>query len=144
MKILFVCRGNVGRSQIAEALFNINSSTHQATSVGTKVFDKDGVSVEGEKLSEREGAKHIISTMDELGIDVRMARRNQITKESTLEANIIVSMSEEETLPEYLKENDKVRYWNIEDPKNKTIEEVRVTRERIDQLVNELLEEIGR
>ena len=68
----------------------------------------------------------------------------EIKEEDVSEANIIVSMAEEETLPEYMKDNSKVRHWKIEDPKNQTIEEVRATREQINHLVNKLLEEIGK
>ena len=142
MNILFVCRGNVGRSQIAQALFNNLSKNHRATSVGTKVVDKEGNSVEGEKLQDREGARHIVATLDEIGIDVRLAKRNQITKEVVDSADIIVVMAEKETLPEYLLENQKVRYWEVGDPKNQTLEEVRATRETITGFVKELLNEI--
>lgn len=142
MKILFVCRGNVGRSQIAEALFNNFSKNHSATSVGTKVVDKEGKSVEGEMLKDREGAKHIIAVMDEVGIDVRFAARKQVTKDSVDDSDIVVVMAEKETLPDYLLESDKVRYWEIGDPKNQTLEEVRATRDTVDGLVKELLTEV--
>lgn len=142
MKILFVCRGNVGRSQIAEALFNNLSKNHEAISVGTKVFDKEGNSVEGEKLQDREGAKHIVAVMDEVELDVRLAERNQITENVVNDSDIIVVMAEKETLPNYLLENDKVRYWDIGDPKNQTLEEVRVTRDTLNKLVKELVAEI--
>lgn len=33
-KILFVCHGNVGRSQIAQAYYNYYSRTHNASSAG--------------------------------------------------------------------------------------------------------------
>ena len=36
MNVLFVCNGNVSRSQVAETLFN-HLSEHQATSAGTAV-----------------------------------------------------------------------------------------------------------
>ncbi len=37
MEILFVCRANVGRSQMAAGLFNKYSKTHHADSVGFQV-----------------------------------------------------------------------------------------------------------
>lgn len=142
MKILFVCRGNVGRSQIAEAIFNNLSKNHKAISVGTKVLDKEGNSVEGEKLQDREGAKHIVAVMDEMELDVRLAARNQITENAVNDSDIVIVMAEKETLPEYLFESEKVRYWDIGDPKNKTLEEVRVTRDTLNNLVKELVAEI--
>lgn len=142
MKILFVCRGNVGRSQIAEALFNSLSKNHKAISVGTKVFDKEGNSVEGEKLKDREGAKHVVASMDEVELDVHQAERNQITEQVVEDSDLIIVMAEKETIPEYLLKNDKVRYWGIVDPKNQTLEEVRVIRDTIHNLVKELVTEI--
>lgn len=142
MKILFVCRGNVGRSQIAEALFNNLSKNHKAISVGTKVFDKEGNSKDGEKLQDREGAKHIVAVMDEIDLDVRLAERNQITENAVNNSDIVIVMAEKETLPEYLLTSDKVRYWDIGDPKNQTLEEVRMTRDTINNLVKELVAEI--
>ncbi len=142
MKILFVCRGNVGRSQIAEALFNSLSKNHKATSAGTKVFDKDGNSKDGEKLQDRDGAKHIIAVMDEVELDVRLAERNQVTQQVVQDSDLIIVMAEKETLPEYLLKNDKVRYWDIGDPKNQTLEEVRATRNTLNNLVSELVTEI--
>ena len=35
MKVLFVCRGNVGRSQMAEAYYNFFTKSNMATSAGT-------------------------------------------------------------------------------------------------------------
>lgn len=142
MKILFVCRGNVGRSQIAEALFNNLSKNHKAISVGTKVFDKEGNSKDGEKLQDREGAKHIVAVMDEIDLDVRLAERNQITENTVNNSDIVIVMAEKETLPEYLLTSDKVRYWDIGDPKNQTLEEVRMTRDTLNNLVKELVAEI--
>lgn len=142
MKILFVCRGNVGRSQIAEALFNNLSKNHKGVSVGTKVFDKDGTSKDGERLQDREGAKHIIAIMDEVELDVRLAVRNQITEEAVQNSDLIVVMAEKETIPSYLLESNKVRYWDIGDPKNQTLEEVRITRDTLNNLVKQLIAEI--
>lgn len=142
MKILFVCRGNVGRSQIAEALFNNLSKNHKAISVGTKVFDKEGNSVEGEKLQDRESVKHIVAVMDEVELDVRLAERNQITEQAVQDSDLIVVMAEKETLPNYVLESNKVRYWDIGDPKNQALEEVRVTRDTLNNLVKELVTEI--
>ena len=142
MKLLFVCRGNVGRSQIAEAFFNNLLKNHKAISVGTKVFNKEGKSVEGEKLKDRDGAKHIVAVMDEVGLDVRLAERNQITEQVIQDTDLIIVMAEKETLPEYLLNSDKVRYWDIDDPKNQTLEEVRATRDTINNLVKKLVTEI--
>lgn len=111
MKILFVCRGNVGRSQMAEALFNQKAPNgFIATSVGTKVFDKEGNSCEGEMLENRVGAEHVVATLKEVGVDASKATRNQITKEAFDESDVVVVMAEKETLQDYLLKNEKVRH----------------------------------
>jgi protein-tyrosine-phosphatase len=144
MNILVVCRGNVGRSQIAEALLKKYApASWRITSVGTRVIDKEGNSVEGEKLRDRAGAEAVLTVLYEAGIDAREAERNQITEKAVEEADVIVSMAERETLPGYLKESKKVRFWDIQDPKEKTLEEVRKIRDRVTKLVEGLISELA-
>lgn len=44
LDVLFVCRANLGRSQMAQAMFN-RLSKHQSTSAGTMVLEMDGQTV---------------------------------------------------------------------------------------------------
>ncbi|MBI2045321.1 hypothetical protein HYT23_04655 [Candidatus Pacearchaeota archaeon] len=64
MKILFVCKGNVGRSQIAEALFS-KYSQHQVMSAGTKVFES-----ENQKLKEIPLAEPVIRFIKKEGMNI--------------------------------------------------------------------------
>ena len=111
MKILFVCRGNVGRSQMAVALFYKYSGI-KAFSAGTKVFEK-----EGQKLKEIPLAEPVIRFMREEGIDVAGNTRTQLTPEMIKDFDKIIVMAEPETIPEYLSKSDKAEFWDIEDPK---------------------------
>ncbi|MEK6842292.1 MAG: low molecular weight phosphatase family protein, partial [Nanoarchaeota archaeon] len=63
MKVLFVCRGNVGRSQMAQVLFEKLSGL-KSFSVGTKV------NFEGQKIGEIELAKLVVDSMKKHGLDV--------------------------------------------------------------------------
>ena len=129
---------------MAEAIFNkLAPEGFTIKSVGTKVFDKEGNSVDGEKLRDREGAKGVIEVLHEIGIDVRDAERNQITEEAVHTADVIVSMAERNTLPDYLQGNSKIRFWDIEDPKGKGIEELRRIRDQVTGLAKNLTLELG-
>lgn len=142
-KVLFVCRGNIGRSQMAEAIFNLRAPEGwTAFSMGTKVFDKEGNSKEGEKLKDREGAEQVLSVLREMDIEASEAERNQITEEAVLSADQIVIMAEKETWPSYLHSNDKLIYWDIIEPKAKDISETRAIREQISGLVEKLILDI--
>lgn len=143
MKILFVCRGNVGRSQIAEALFNQRvGSEHHAFSAGTWVKDKNGVSMHGTKLHEFEAAKEVVSSLREIDIEVGENIRTQIDEAMVDEADVVVVMAEEHTIPEFLKKSPKARHWQIEDPKGMNQEDTNKIRDQISMFVNELLSEI--
>jgi arsenate reductase (thioredoxin) len=143
MKILFVCRGNVGRSQIAEALLiKLVGDTHVVISAGTSVRDKEGNSRQGEKLKDREGAANIVTVMAEMGIDVKDKQRDQLSESMVEQADIIISMAEKESMPEYLFMSTKVKYWEFPDPKGAGLDEVREMRDSILKKVEELALEL--
>jgi len=136
MKILFVCKGNHGRSQIAEAIFNdFSNGKHIATSAGTKVkteeMDKDG-----QKVSD----SVIIEVMKELGIDVSEKIRNQLTQEMVEEADKIIVMAQEETIPEYLKQSKKAIFWKVPDPSKQPIEFARDVRDKLKTMIADFIE----
>ena len=143
MKILFVCRGNVGRSQIAEVIFNKNAGDDlRAFSAGTWVKDKDGMSMHGKKLSDFTAANEVLASLREIGIDAREQKRDQINEEMVEEADVIVVMAEEHTIPEFLKSSPKIRYWEIADPKGMDQDATNKIRDQISNLVLELLTDL--
>ena len=56
------------------------------------------------------------------------------------EADIVVSMAEEPFIPEFLKKNKKVIWWDIANPDNATPEFVEETYKKLSVLVRELVE----
>ena len=133
MKILFICRANVGRSQMATAFFNTLSTKHHAIGAGTHVGDN-----EGRPLQEL-----VIQCMAELGYDLSDKRRQQLTPEIAREADKIIVMNEKEDLPPYLSDSPKLIFWDVEDAKGTPYEfHVRI-RDQIKGLVETLVRETG-
>jgi arsenate reductase len=139
-KVLFICRGNVGRSQIAEAIFNkMTEGKYTATSAGTMVFNKDGESGDGVLLKDTLGAENVIKSLSQIGIDVSNNKRTQLTPGMLESCDKAIVMAEPETIPKYLKESDKAIYWEVEDPKGMDLEETSKIRDQIDGLIMKLL-----
>ncbi|MEK6835399.1 MAG: hypothetical protein AABX55_00035, partial [Nanoarchaeota archaeon] len=103
--------------QIAETLFK-KMSNHEVASAGTKVYEH-----EGQKIKELPLAKEVIDSLKEEGFDVSENQRNQVTPEMIKNFDKIILMTEPENTPNFLKGNKKVIYWEIEDPKGKSLEE---------------------
>ena len=112
MKILFVCKGNIGRSQIAESLFNKYTKEHKTKSAGTHVGEK-----EDQTIKQYEKANLLCEVMDEEGINVRNNKRKQLTPKMVKEADKIIVITNKRDWPDYLRSNDEVIYWNLKDPK---------------------------
>ena len=142
MKILFICRGNVGRSQIAEHIFNSLTTEHTAISAGTRVINREGNSVDGEKIATIELAKPVIDTLAEIDLDATEATRTQLTPELLASADIVVSMAEPATHPGYLNEREDLITWEIEDPKGFNLEQTGEIRDQIADNVKTLLNTI--
>jgi len=148
MNILFICRGNVGRSQMAEAIFNIlpknnQKNSHNISSAGTRVIDKDGVSQHGQMLKDLPAAKYVVDVLHERGIEVAENSRTQLNPEMVSWADKIIVIAEPHTIPEYLSASSKTVYWEVEDPKGTSRERYLEIMNHIESLLKKWIEENG-
>jgi protein-tyrosine-phosphatase len=135
MKILFVCRANIGRSQVAEALFRHMVPTAHVFSAGTKVVSKDGISRHGTLLKETPGAEKVLSVLEEIGIDHSKSLRTQLEEGMLADVDRIIVMAEPENIPSYLSSHPKFVYWEVPDLKGTDIEFHRKMRDYIKNLI---------
>lgn len=126
--VLFVCAENAGRSQIAEALFNKYAiGRFKAVSAGTVPAKRVNPSV--------------VEVLKEIGIDVSCKKPKIVTNEMIKEADKIITMGcgtafcPANFLP-------KVEDWALDDPKGKTVEEIREIRDEIDGKVKALIQKL--
>jgi len=110
MNVLFVCRGNVGRSQMAATLFE-KMSGQKSASAGVKVLEKENVT-----LGETRFTEPVIRLMQKEGFDVSENPRRQLTPSMVKAHDNVVVLSDNEPIPDYLKTKN-VEFWQIEDPK---------------------------
>jgi protein-tyrosine-phosphatase len=132
MKVLFICRANVGRSQMATAFFNKLSTKHRAVGAGTHVGDNEGLPLQ----------ELVIRCMAELGYDLSKETRKQLTREIAHEADRIIVMNEKADLPPYLSDSPKVIFWDVEDAKGTSYDFHVKIRDQIKGLVEKLVQEI--
>ena len=139
MNVLFVCVANMGRSQVAEALFN-KLSGQTATSAGTRA-DEVLARTNPPTRSLRDTGSSAISYMREEGVDVSEKLRDQLTAEMVQEADKVIVMAQKETWPDFLRDSDKVTYWDINDPArlsgDATLSIYNEIKRRVEQLVGD-------
>ena len=137
MNILFLCGGNVARSQMAEAIFNhAVKGTHTARSAGTKVTAER----EGQKLKDKD--MNIVAVMEEIGIDVSNYERKMLTPEMAEVANKIIVMMPSEKIPDYVSASSNVIYWEVPDPFEQSLEFARGVRDNLRILVERLVKNL--
>ena len=124
--ILFVCVENAGRSQMAEGFFNKYAPKGNRTiSAGTKpVAELNPLAV---------------NAMKEVDIDISHQKSKDITEDMMRNSTKIVNMGcmDKESCPTLFLNN--VIDWNIEDPKEKSVDKVREIRDEIERRVKELV-----
>ena len=125
--VLFVCVGNSGRSQMAEAFFNqMAKGRALALSAGTQPSDKINPVV--------------VEAMREVGIDISNTLPKPLTAEMAEQADRIVTMGcgAEGVCPAtFVKTED----WGLEDPKGKPLGKVREIRDEVRNRILKMLED---
>ena len=141
MKVLFVCNANVGRSQVAEALFN-QLSSEPAISAGTVA---DAIVERTKPASRRlkDGGSSAITYMNEQGVDISESLRDQLTPEMVQEADKVVVMADDDNWPNYLRNSDKVVVWTIEDTRGMDPDSARPLYDEIKRRIQDLVKESG-
>ena len=128
-EVLFLCVHNAGRSQMAAALL--------ARHGGGEVVVHSAGSAPGETLNPA-----VVVAMAEVGIDISAQRPKRLTDAMAQGADVIVTMGCGDTCPLYPGK----RYvdWDLPDPANKPLDEVRPIRDEISSRVDALLMELLR
>jgi arsenate reductase (thioredoxin) len=122
--VLFVCTQNAGRSQMAQALFDKHAPDDvRAESAG----------------AEPAGRVHpvVVEAMREIGIDLAGQRPKKLTLEMQLHADWAITLACGAKCP-YVPSI--VEDWDVSDPAERPIEEVRLIRDEIELRVKDLLD----
>jgi arsenate reductase len=125
--VLFVCLHNAGRSQMSRALFErAAEGRHVGLSAGTTPANRIHPTV--------------VEAMRELGIDLSEQTPRLLTPELAEQADVIVTMGCGDACP-YIPGR---RYidWDLPDPKEMPVEDVRKLRDQIDERVRALAAEL--
>jgi arsenate reductase (thioredoxin) len=127
--VLFVCLHNAGRSQMSQALFEREArGHHEARSAGTEPADRIHPAV--------------VTAMDEEGIDVSRRVPQLLTMELARWADVVVTMGCGDACP--VIPGKRYIDWDLRDPKDLPIDEVRAIRDDIRRRVNELVKDLDR
>jgi protein-tyrosine-phosphatase len=137
-KVLFICRGNVGRSQFGEMFLRQLRPDFKVASAGTWVSIDDGEDHSNKKLGEYgDGFKNVLTAMDEVGIDVRKNSRTQLTEQMLKDFDEVIVMAEPYSFPDYFSNYPHVEFWTVPDAKDTDLEFHRRVRDEVKKKVEE-------
>jgi arsenate reductase len=119
-RVLFVCIGNAGRSQMAQAFYELRGG--EARSAGSR--------------PESQLHEPVVEAMRELGISLEGRSPRGIADEDVEWAEVVVTMGCGDACP--VLPGKRYVDWNLRDPAGLPVEEVRPVRDEIKRLVAEL------
>jgi arsenate reductase len=125
--ILFLCVHNAGRSQMAAGFAREMGGDH--------VVVHSAGSAPGETLNPA-----VVEVMMEKDIDISNEAPRKLTNEMGLEADVIVTMGCGDACPVY--PGKRYLDWELVDPADKDVDEVRAIRDDIERRVRDLLADL--
>ena len=123
--ILFICEGNVGRSQMAEAFYNFYTKTQNAQSAG---LDKTT------PMRYKFPTQTVIDVMKKEGIDISKNKVKHIDNIDLTNFEKIIVLGGKNNYPKHLIDSKITEFWQIEDPFLMNEEKTR----RIKNIINKL------
>jgi arsenate reductase len=128
-RVLFVCLHNAGRSQMSQALFEKSSGDrHEAQSAGTTPAGRIHPSV--------------VTVMEEEGIDVSRRVPRLLTDDLARWADVVITMGCGDSCP--VIPGKRYVDWDLRDPKDLPLDEVRAIRDDIKGRVADLVKDLDR
>lgn len=129
-EVLFVCVHNAGRSQMAAAFL-----AHHA---GDRVVVRSAGSAPADDINDA-----VVEAMAEVGIDLRAAgaRPKKLDEAAVLASDVVITMGCGDACPFF--PGKRYLDWVLDDPAGQGVESVRPIRDRIEQLILELIAEIA-
>jgi arsenate reductase (thioredoxin) len=126
-RVLFVCLHNAGRSQMSQALFErLAGSRHEARSAGTEPADRIHPGV--------------VTVMREQGVDLSGRAPQRLTDDDARWADVVITMGCGDACP--VIPGKKYIDWDLRDPKDLPLDDVRVIRDDIEVRVNGLVKDL--
>lgn len=123
--VIFACVHSAGRSQMSAAFFNKYKNRQ----------DLMGISAGTEPASRVH--PEVMTVMAEVGIDLSQAKPKLLTEDLAKGAALLVTMGCGDKCP-YVS-GLQIIDWSLKDPKGQGLEQVRLIRDEIEQLVLELI-----
>lgn len=128
-RVLFVCLHNAGRSQMSQALFELAAAgRHEARSAGTTPADHVHANV--------------VAVMREVGVELDGRVPQRLTDELGRWADVVVTMGCGDACP--VIPGRRYLDWELPDPKDLPLDQVRAIREDISTRVRGLLDSLDR
>ncbi|MFE6854159.1 arsenate reductase ArsC [Streptomyces sp. NPDC057674] len=126
--VLFVCVHNAGRSQMAAAfLTHLGRGRVRVRSAGSAPADAVNPAV--------------VEALHEVGIDISAETPKVLTVDAVRESDVVITMGCGDACPYF--PGKRYLDWQLDDPAGQGVSAVRPIRDRIEQLVRELLGELG-
>lgn len=121
-KVLFVCCENIGRSQMAKAVYNKLTGTSNANGAATgfgKEFREGTIAdlekQKSEKLGEAYQSTAKIAIQEKIGVDISNAPRIKLSPGMIADYDLIVNIAEKWQTPDWL-HGENVIWWDVKDP----------------------------
>lgn len=127
--VVFACRHNAGRSQMAAAFFGLLADPSRARAVSAGTTPGEHVHPE------------VAAVMSEVGVDLSSARPQRLTTELAAGAKLLITMGCGEECPHV--PGVEILDWPLQDPKGQPLERVREIRDEVRRRVAELVQARG-